>query len=252
MIHPDAVSQFQHPVFPVRRGPVVDAVGCPELLGAFELGVAAGGNDGFGARDAGELQGEDRYAASAEHKNGVTGLHSPLGHQALPCRHRGAGQGGCLFIRQVVGCVNEAVLVQDDVFRQHAVDGAAQGRRGVCLARFPGQPGLHEDAHDPVPRFDAADLRSDFDDFSRPVGQRDERQLHAASAAVLDGHQIAVIQRRGLHPHPRLARLQGRILPFTQLQVVDAEGVTKFHDFHSWWFPPCPGKGCSCRAQIVA
>jgi len=84
--------------------------------------------------------------------------------------------------------------VQNDVFRQHAVQGAAECRRGVCLSRFTRQPGLHEDAHDPVPRLDAADPGARFDDFARPIRQRDERQLHAAAAAVLDGHQVTVIQ----------------------------------------------------------
>ena len=99
----------------------------PSCLGAFQFGVAAGRDDRLGACNGGKLQREDRYAAGAEHQNGVARLHAALGHQALPSGHRGTRQRGGFFVRQIVGHVYQAVLVKHHLFRQHAVDGAAQG-----------------------------------------------------------------------------------------------------------------------------
>ena len=92
-----------------------------------------------------------------------------------------------------------------------------------------------------------------FDNLPGAVGQRDERQLHAPAAAVLDGHQVAVVSatppRTRTRASPGCRAASG---PLRRLQVVDAEGVAKFKDFHDRWFLLWLGLGGSCRAQIVA
>ena len=118
------------------------------------------------------------------------------------------------------------------------------------LRRLPGQPGLHENAHHPVPRLDAADARADLDNLARAVRQRNQRQLDASRAAVLDGHQIAVIQRRCPHLHPCLPRLQGRFPALRQFQVVDSEGVANFKNSHNGWFLQCLDNAVHAKREL--
>ena len=71
---------------------------------------------------------------------GVTALAD---HQGMPGRDRGAGQGGRLLVRQVVGDGDQALLREDPRLGQHAVDRAAEGRGGASLGDLAAsQPGM--------------------------------------------------------------------------------------------------------------
>ena len=65
-----------------------------ERLGARELVVAARGHENESAVHFGESERENRDAAGAENATVSPALMRPVLDQRVPCRERGAGQGG--------------------------------------------------------------------------------------------------------------------------------------------------------------
>ena len=118
----------------------------------------------------GELQPEDRDAAGALQQDGVAGLELGVLHHGVPGGDAGAGQRRALVERQMRGNFHDAVLFQHHIFRQHAVDAAAE-RRGVHVrARLAARPALEE-----MSRRRGRRLRHagpDFDHFAGAVRQR--------------------------------------------------------------------------------
>src|SRR3546814_1621559 len=68
------LGHLQHRLLPIRRSPVVHGLPGAERAGPLQLLVARRGDDGAGAHQGGELQGEDGNAASAQQQHRVASL----------------------------------------------------------------------------------------------------------------------------------------------------------------------------------
>ena len=122
--------------------------------------------------------------------------------------------------------MNQTGLIEQAVFRQHAVDCAAQGTGGVFRADGAADPALHEAGSDTVPWFHAGDVRAYGDDFAGAIRQRDQvGGWRPSSGSAIDDHQVAVVQGRSLHPHQRLTALRLRNVGFRHRQGINAGGL---------------------------
>jgi hypothetical protein len=86
----------------------------------------------------------------------------------------------------------------------------------------PSEPALHEHRADAVADRHAVDACPHRDHLSDPVGDRDQRQRAGVLAVTaLRHHQVAEIQRCGLHPQQHLARAGRRVGPRGEPQVLE-------------------------------
>ena len=187
-------------------GLIVDHGLGAHLLQPLGLGRRARGGDHARAEHPGELQGEDRDAAGALHQHRVAGLELPISTSA--CQAVTAAQGSVAPSSKLrpAGSIDDAVLFQHGQLGQHAVDRAAHRRGLRRLVDGAAEPFLHEAAGDPVADLDAADAGPDRDHFAGAVRQRDQVGLgRGAGVLRLDREQVAVVERRGAHPHQHLA-----------------------------------------------
>ena len=175
-----------------------------ERLGAGELLVAAGGDDDPRASRLGELQREQRHAAGAEREHGVAGLDLALHDDGVPGRDAGAWQRGRLFEGQVLRNRQQAVLVERNQFRRHAVTRPTERRAACSRCRLAGQPLLRKDRGDTVAGLEAAHAGADRHHFTSAIRQRDQWQLLARVVLALHGHEITEVQRHGANAHQYL------------------------------------------------
>src|ERR1700730_7590147 len=75
----------------------------------------------------GQLYAEDRDATRALHQDGLAGNDLAVFDQGVPRRYCSARQRRTLFDGQGRWNLYDALLLQHHVFRQHAVDAAAEG-----------------------------------------------------------------------------------------------------------------------------
>ena len=100
----------------------------------------------------GELQAEDRDAAGALQQDGVAGFELGVLHHGVPGGDAGAGQRRALLQRQMRRDFHHAVLFQQRIVREHAVDAAAE-RAGMRVGRgLAARPALKEIAGDAIAR----------------------------------------------------------------------------------------------------
>ena len=123
--------------------------------------------------------------------------------------------------------MHKAVLVQDDVVREHSVETAGQhravgfGRRYVAL-----EPALEDGGRDAVANLDPGDAGADLNDVAGCVRAWQQRQLNTAwRDAVLDHCDVAVIEGDRAHPNTRFSRPERRVGQLVELEPVDAERV---------------------------
>ena len=108
--------------------------------------------------------------------------------------------------------VHDPILMQHHGFGHHAIDAAAHGRGCAIRGDATGNPALHEDAGDTVPRLHPGHARADGGNFSGTVGQRDQvGGQTAAAVGATHNHQITVVQAGGMHAHLDLERKRGRL-----------------------------------------
>ena len=144
--------------------------------------------------------------------------------QAVTAAH---GSVEASSIAQVLGDVHKAVLVQDDVVREHSVETAGEHRAvGFARRHVALEPALEDSGRDAVANLDAGDAGADLDDLAGGVRARQQRQLHAAwGDAVLDHRDVAVVERDRAHPNTRFSRPERRVGQLLELEPVDAERV---------------------------
>ncbi len=126
VVHTDAARQFTNALVPLGRCPVVHRPERAEPSCPLELLVARRRDDHASPRHHGKLQREDRHATRPEHEHRVARLDPTLRHQRVPRRQRGARKRCRLFVRQVLGNRDDAVLGQRHVLGKHTVDRAAE------------------------------------------------------------------------------------------------------------------------------
>jgi hypothetical protein len=196
---------------------VVDEYLRPELLGAEQLLIAAGRDDGPRADHARELKGEDRHAACALKQYRVARRELPLGDERIPRGQRRARQCGGLLVTQVFRNGDNALGRQGDVLGEHAVEVAAEGGPGLDGVQHSLKPTLHEDPRYPVARLHVSDAQADAHHLPRPVGARDARQFHARVVRPFHDEQVAVVERHRPHANEHLTGAGGRFGPLDRL-----------------------------------
>jgi hypothetical protein len=122
----DAVSAglVDSPAVPVGVVAVVEACVEAQADGALQLFLAAGDSEYARTFQPRELQRKDGDAAGSLDEDRAS-RHDVAGSQRVPGRDGGAGQRGSLLKAEMAGHLDEAVLIQDHLFGEHAVDIAA-------------------------------------------------------------------------------------------------------------------------------
>ena len=115
--------------------------------------------------------------------------------QGVPRGDAGAREGGGLFVGEVFGETDDAFVMEEGVFGEHAIDVAAEGGFGFFCGERAIQPALHEDAADAVAYMDAGDAFANGDDLARAIGAWDARERHLRVVEALHDHEIAVVER---------------------------------------------------------
>ena len=132
------------------------------------------------------------------------------------------GKRRALLEREVRGDFHRALLLQHDVFRQHAVDAAAERGRLHVGRRLAARPALEEVAGDLVADLDAGDAGADLDHFAGAVRQRNDVVAHRHAVGAAHDAEIAEVERAGRDLDQHLAMAGRRLRPLDLGQRVDA------------------------------
>jgi len=97
----------------------------------------------------------------------------------------------------MLGDFDDAVLLQHDVFGEHAVDGAAQRRCAGVRSHFAAGPALEEAAGHLVAGLDARDAGTNLDHLAGAVGKRNEIFAHRHAVGTANDAEVAEIERAG-------------------------------------------------------
>jgi len=127
------------------------------------------GPDDPRAEPASELQGEAGDASGALDEDSVARLDPGGGHDGVPGCDPGAGQGGCLFEAEVIGNRHHAVLVEENLLGECAVDVATEGAFEFFRGGIAVQPMLEKGARDPIADRDSRYSRANSGDDSRAI-----------------------------------------------------------------------------------
>jgi hypothetical protein len=92
VVRAEAAGQLRDCRGPVRRLPVIQALGGSQRFRTRDFFIAAGGHDDPRAEHPRELQGEDRDAAGSEHHDGVAPSDAACMRSGVPRRDRRAWQ----------------------------------------------------------------------------------------------------------------------------------------------------------------
>ena len=123
----------------------------------------------------------------------------------------------------MLGQAHDSGCVKRHIFRQHSVDIAAQSRFLFGGGGRTVDPSLHEDSGDPVSGLEIGDTVASLDDLSRAVGAGNSRQGHLRVIEAFDHHEVAVVQRGGMHLDDNLAGKRFWDWRLERLKVVNAK-----------------------------
>ena len=131
-----------------------------------------------------------------------------LRDERVPCGHGSTRQSRRFVVAQVLGDVDKAVVVDDNVVGEDAVDTARKhGAVRVGGWYVAVEPALEHSGRDTVTDLDAGDPGANLHDLAGCVRARQERQLHTAwRDAVLDHCDVAVIEGDRAYPNTRVSR----------------------------------------------
>src|SRR5579863_3034263 len=202
-------GRFVHgPAVPVGVVAIVEAGVETEADGAFELLLAARDTEDARAFQPRKLQRKDRDTASSLDEHGAARLHVAR-RERVPGRNRRTGQRGRLFVAEMARNRDQAILVENDLFGEHAVDVAAQCALHLHGRWRPVKPVLHEDAGHAVADLPACYVFAHGVHFARAVGAWDARQMELGVVKALDHEQVAIVERNRADPHADLAGAWG-------------------------------------------
>ena len=115
--------------------------------------------------------------------------------QGVPGRQRGARQRRTFFDGQWCWTLYDALLLQHHVFRQHAVDTAAEGARLHIRGRLSSRPALEEAPSDLVADLHTCDAATDLDHLTGAVGKRDDIIANRHPVGSAHDAEIAEVER---------------------------------------------------------
>src|SRR6185437_8086036 len=145
-----------------------------------------------------QLQGEAGDASGALDEDGVARLDPARGDDGIPGRDAGAGQGGRLFEAEVVRNRHHAILVEEDLLCECAVNVAAEGSLELFRGGIAIEPVLKKDARDPIADRDSRYSLANSGDDSRAVRTGNAVGLELGVVGALDRHEVAIVERDGV------------------------------------------------------
>lgn len=163
---------------------VDDVVGAEFFERLHLLGGRGGGNDA-GTGGLGELQREEGDAAGALDENGLAGLEGLEAVEGVPRGQTGAGEGGGLDVGKVGGGADDAVLVEDAVLAESAVENTAEAGGGAAGVDGTGLVGLVEEGDDLVTLLPLGDLGADGEDLTGTIGAGNDGEVEREGVHAL-------------------------------------------------------------------
>ena len=145
------------------------------------------------------LQRVDRNAAGAERQQRVSGSEWARSVEAVPHRDTRAGQRRGLCIAQVIGKFEDAHLAERAILRRHAVNTAAQRPGRIAVLHFTRHPALAVQRCYPVAHLERGHAATHLDHLAGAVAQRNNHVLLSARELPRHHHQIAKVERSGVH-----------------------------------------------------
>jgi hypothetical protein len=206
---------------------------------ALQLLVARRGDDGGEARRLGDLQAQHRNAPCAEQQDRVAGLDLIARFEnGVPCGNASARQRAGIDVAERLRQRHQRVLVEADFLCQHPVHVAAEGvanllRRGGTIV-----PAREEGRCDAVAGLVARDTMADLDHLAGAVRTGNDRIVHRHQVVAAGDHQVAVIQRDGVHPDPHFAgsqRAAGQVHALQSVDVFSGNDLVSLHAASVRW-----------------
>src|SRR5262245_30266929 len=130
-------------------------------------------------------------------------LMLPNYHRA-PRRQPGTGERSRLGIAEMIRRAHQRGRRPDAVFAQHAIEGAAEIRAHLFLARLAAEPTLEKTACHAVASLEARDTDADAFHHARAIGQWHQRKFLPRAIAALHREEIAIVDGHSLQLHQHL------------------------------------------------
>src|SRR5215831_6566098 len=145
-----------------------------------------------------ELQCEDRNTAGALGQHRLPRPDVAEFYHRAPRRQPGTGERSRLGIAEMIRRAHQRGRRPDAVFAQHAIEGAAEIRAHLFLARLAAEPTLEKAAGHAVASLEARDTDADAFHHARAIGQWHQRKFLARAIAPLHREEIAIVDGHSL------------------------------------------------------
>jgi hypothetical protein len=142
------------------------------------------------------LQRKDTHTASPLHKNRLARLQRLQSIQRIPARQPGAGQCARLEEVEVARGADDAILVEDTVLAEGAIDNTTEPGVRRCSIDGPELMQLVEYSNDLVSLLELIYLRSDLDDLAGSVGSGDDGEVEWEGVFALDNSSVRDCSRK--------------------------------------------------------
>jgi hypothetical protein len=183
------------------------------------------------------LQAQDRHAARPQQQHGVAGFDViARDEDGIPRGDRCAGHRGRLDKAQAHRDNRQRIFVQHDFFGQHAVDVAAQAIADLGGRRCTFVPERKERTGHAIAHLHTRHARPDGQHFAGAVRARNDRIVDRDQVVPGCDHQVAIVERNGVHANAHFAQTEVAHWILDGLQAIDIGAVKNL---------VCP-HGCSC------
>lgn len=178
-------SELAGSLAPVGVLAVVDDVIGTELLEHLALLLGRSGSDNLGTTGLGELESKDGDTTGTLGEDELAGLEGLEAVEGIPRGHTGAHEGGGLNVVEVGGGADDAVLVEDAVLAESAVENTAEAGGGGALVDVAVLVELVEESGDLVALLPLGDLLADGDDLTGTIGGGNDGEVDGEGVQAL-------------------------------------------------------------------
>lgn len=170
---------------PVGVLAVVDDVISTELLEHLGLLLGGGGGDHLGTTGLGELEGKEGDTTGTLGEDPLAGLEGLEAVEGVPRSHTGAHEGGGLNVVKVGGGADDAVLVEDTVLAEGAIENTAEARGGSADVDVAELVPLVEESGDLVALLPLGDLGANGNDLTGTIGGGNDGEVDGERVLAL-------------------------------------------------------------------
>lgn len=178
-------SELAGGLAPVGVLAVVDDVIGAELLEHLGLLLGRGGGDHLGTTRLGELQSKEGDTTGALGEDPLAGLEGLEAVEGVPRGQTGAHEGGGLNVVEVRGGADNAVLVEDAVLAEGAVENTAEARGGGASVDVAELVPLVEEGGDLVALLPLGDLGADGNNLTGAIGGGNDGEVDGEGVLAL-------------------------------------------------------------------